>query len=48
MGPYDTLPEPIRLADTTAASDVCDVPDPEAGRDTDRDWLIRYGLGGLL
>jgi hypothetical protein len=23
------------------------VPDPEGGHDTDRDFLIRYGLGGL-
>ena len=23
------------------------VPDPEGGRDTDRDFLIRYGVGGL-
>ncbi|UYM04022.1 hypothetical protein [Solicola gregarius] len=48
MGKYDELPEPIRLEDTVAESDTRDVPDPEAGRDTDRDWLVRYGLGGLF
>lgn len=44
---FDHLPEPIRLEDTVAEVDTRDVPDPEAGRDTDRDFLIRYGLGGL-
>ena len=46
MGRYDTLPEPVRLEDTIAESDARDVPDPEAGRDTNRDWVVRYGLGG--
>lgn len=48
MGPYDTLPEPVRLEDTIAESDTKDAPDPEGGRDTNRDWLVRYGVGGIL
>lgn len=44
---FDRLPEPIRLEDTVEETDTRPVPDPEAGRDTDRDFLIRYGLGGL-
>ncbi|MDN5856179.1 MAG: heme biosynthesis protein HemY [Actinomycetia bacterium] len=46
MGQYDKLPDPVRLEETVAESDARDVPDPECGRDTDRDWLIRYGFGG--
>lgn len=48
MERFDQLPEPIRLEDTIAESDTTGVPDPEAGRDTDRDWLVRYGIGGIL
>ncbi|UPK77234.1 hypothetical protein MU582_05730 [Nocardioidaceae bacterium SCSIO 66511] len=48
MGRYDQLPEPIELEDTIAEADQRAVPDPEAGRDTDRDWLVRYGIGGLF
>ncbi len=44
---FDRLPEPVRLEDTVAEVETRDVPDPEAGRNTDRDFLIRYGLGGL-
>ena len=44
---FTRLPAPVRLEDTVAEVDVRPVPDPEGGRDTDRDFLIRYGLGGL-
>ena len=44
---FSRLPEPIRLEDTVEAVDTRDVPDPEGGRDTDRDFTIRYGLFGL-
>lgn len=44
---FDRLPQPVKLEDTVAETDTRDVPDPEAGRNTDRDFLIRYGLGGL-
>lgn len=48
MGRFDQLPEPVRLEDMITESDSRDVPDPEGGRDTDRDWLVRYGLGGIF
>jgi hypothetical protein len=41
------LPKRIPVEDTVEQVDVRSVPDPEAGRDTDRDFLIRYGLAGL-
>ena len=44
---FRRLPGPVRLEDTVAEVDVRPVPDPEGGRNTDRDFLIRYGLGGL-
>jgi hypothetical protein len=44
---FAQLPEPIRLEDTVEEVDTRVAPDPEGGRDTDRDFLIRYGLGGL-
>ncbi len=39
---FAKLPEPVRLEDTVASQDAEDVPDPEMGRDTDRDFLLRY------
>ena len=36
------LPEPIKLEDTIATQDTGAPPDPEGGRDTDRDFLLRY------
>jgi hypothetical protein len=39
---FEVLPEPIKLEDTIASHEVRDAPDPEAGRDTDRDFLLRY------
>jgi hypothetical protein len=44
---FSRLPDPIRIEDTVEAVDTRAVPDPEAGRDTDRDFMIRYGLFGL-
>lgn len=44
---FSRLPDPIRLEDTVEAVDTRAVPDPEGGRDTDRDFMIRYGLFGL-
>ena len=40
---FKQLPEPVKLEDTITSQDVEPVPDPEGGRDTDRDFLIRYG-----
>jgi hypothetical protein len=44
---FSRLPGPIRLEDTVEAVDTRDAPDPEGDRDTDRDFLTRYGVGGL-
>ena len=44
---FSRLPDPIRPEDMVEEVDTRAVPDPEGGRDTDRDFLIRYGLGGL-
>jgi len=46
-GRFSKLPTRIRLEDTVTTCDVDPVPDPEGGRDTDREFLIRYGLGAL-
>jgi hypothetical protein len=40
---FKNLPKAVRVEDTITSQDVEPVPDPEAGRDTDRDFLIRYG-----
>ncbi|MBC7633062.1 hypothetical protein [Aeromicrobium sp.] len=40
---YSVLPRRTRIEDTVTTSDTDPVPDPEGGRDTDRDFLIRYG-----
>ena len=47
VNPFSRLPDPIRLEDTVEAVDTREIPDPEGGRDTDRDFTIRYGLFGL-
>jgi hypothetical protein len=44
---FRQLPPPIHVEDTIASVDTRAVPDPEAGKDTDREFLIRYGMGGL-
>jgi hypothetical protein len=44
---FAKLPKPVRLEDTITSAETEPVPDPEGGRDTDRDFLIRYGLGAL-
>ncbi len=44
---FSRLPDQIRLEDTVEETDTRPVPDPENGRNTDRDFLIRYGIGGL-
>jgi len=42
---FSKLPEPVRLEDTVTSQDTDPVPDPERGRDTNRDFLVRYGFG---
>lgn len=39
---FRRLPEPVRPEDTVTSQDTAALPDPEAGRDTDRDFLLRY------
>jgi len=41
---YRVLPAPIRVADTVALVDTTIARDPEGGRDTDTDFLLRYAL----
>jgi hypothetical protein len=42
---FSRLPRRVRPEDTITTKDTGPVPDPEGGRDTDRDFLIRYGFG---
>jgi|GEM_PF-1750901 len=39
---YRVLPAPIRVADTVALVDTTVARDPEGGRDTDTDFLLRH------
>ncbi len=39
---YRRLPEPIRLEDTVEVKETVDAPDPNGGRNTDQDFLLRY------
>lgn len=41
-GRYRHLPEPIRVEDTISTKQAAPPPDPEAGRNPDRDFLLRY------
>jgi hypothetical protein len=42
---FKHLPEPIRLEDTVEGKDTRAARDPEGGRDTDTDFMIRYSGG---
>jgi hypothetical protein len=42
---FKHLPEPIMPEDTVASQDTRVPRDPEDGRDTDRDFMIRYSGG---
>ena len=39
---YRHLPPPVRLEDTVAVTDTDPVPDPDGGRDPERDFMLRY------
>lgn len=41
-GLYDHLPDPIRLADTITSQESDPSPDPDSGRDPERDFMLRY------
>lgn len=40
--PFAVLPEPVRLEETTTSQDVGAVQDPEAGRDTENEFMLRH------
>ena len=42
---FKRLPKRIRLEDTVESQDTRVAQDPEGGRDTDRDFMIRYYSG---
>jgi hypothetical protein len=37
------LPQPVALDDTIATHETDPPPDPEGGRDPERDFMLRYG-----
>jgi hypothetical protein len=39
---YRSLPEPVRPEDMITEQPSQDPPDPEGGRDTERDFMLRY------
>jgi hypothetical protein len=39
---FKRLPEHVRIEDTVESKDTNVARDPEGGRDTDRDFMIRY------
>jgi hypothetical protein len=39
---YKHLPEPVRIEHTVASQETRPARDPEDGRDTNRDFMIRY------
>lgn len=42
---FKKLPERVKVADTVESKDTRVARDPESGRDTDRDFMIRYSGG---
>jgi hypothetical protein len=42
---FKRLPERVKLEDTVESQDTNTARDPEGGRDTDRDFMIRYSGG---
>jgi hypothetical protein len=43
---FTKLPERVDPKDTVAGQRVDPPRDPEGGRDTERDFMLRYGAGG--
>jgi hypothetical protein len=39
---YRHLPEPVRLEETIPTKEAAPTPDPASGRDTERDFMLRY------
>lgn len=42
---YGHLPSPVRFEDTVTSQETEPARDPEGGRDTDRDFMIRHAGG---
>ena len=42
---FKRLPERVKLEDTVESQETDAARDPEGGRDTDRDFMIRYSGG---
>jgi hypothetical protein len=42
---FKKLPERVKLEDTVESQDTNVARDPEGGRDTNRDFMIRYSGG---
>jgi hypothetical protein len=42
---FKRLPERVKLEDTVESQETTPARDPEGGRDTDRDFMIRYSGG---
>jgi hypothetical protein len=42
---YRRLPEPVDLDTTIATHETDPAPDPEGGRNTEHDFMLRYGVG---
>jgi hypothetical protein len=43
---FKHLPEPVDPRDLVTSQETEPPPDPEGGRNTDTDFLLRYGAGG--
>lgn len=39
---YRRLPERVRLEDTIASQETAPAPDPDGGRNPNRDFMLRY------
>jgi hypothetical protein len=42
---FKHLPEPVDPRDMIASQETEPAPDPEGGRNTDTDFMLRYGAG---
>ncbi|HYS38707.1 MAG TPA: hypothetical protein VEO01_24060 [Pseudonocardiaceae bacterium] len=43
---FKHLPEPVKPQDMITSQETEPPPDPEGGRDTNTDFMLRYGAGG--
>lgn len=39
---FKELPPPVRFEELVTSQDVAPLPDPQADRDTERDFMLRY------